>query len=29
VGADPHTIQQYLDYEVAQLKPGKSSPQKK
>jgi protein-disulfide isomerase len=29
VGADPHTIQQYLDYEVAQLKSGKSAPQKK
>ena len=28
VGADPHAIQQYIDYEVAQLKSGKS-PQKK
>jgi protein-disulfide isomerase len=28
VGADPHAIQQYLDYEVAQLKSGKSSPKK-
>lgn len=28
VGADPHAIQQYFDYEVAQLKSGKS-PQKK
>lgn len=28
VGADPHALQQYLDYEVAQLKSGKSQPKK-
>jgi protein-disulfide isomerase len=28
VGADPHALQQYLDYEVAQLNSGKSQPKK-
>jgi protein-disulfide isomerase len=28
VGSDPHVLQQYLDYEVAQLKSGKSQPKK-
>jgi protein-disulfide isomerase len=28
VGADPHALQQYLDYEVAQLKSAKTPPQK-
>jgi protein-disulfide isomerase len=28
VGADPHAIQQYIDYEVAQLKSGKTPPKK-
>jgi protein-disulfide isomerase len=28
VGADSHALQQYLDYEVAQLKSGKTSPKK-
>ena len=27
-GADPHTIQQYIDYELAQIKAGKSTPKK-
>jgi protein-disulfide isomerase len=27
-GADPHTIQQYIDYEVAQMKAGKTAPKK-
>ena len=27
-GADPHTVQQYIDYEVAQIKAGKSAPKK-
>jgi len=27
-GADPHTIQQYIDYEVAQIKAGKTAPKK-
>jgi protein-disulfide isomerase len=26
--ADPHTIQQYIDFEVAKIKPGKSAPKK-
>jgi len=27
-GADPHTVQQYIDYEVAQIKAGKTAPKK-
>jgi predicted DsbA family dithiol-disulfide isomerase len=27
-GADPHTIQQYIDYELAKIKTGKTTPKK-
>ena len=27
-GADPHTVQQYIDFEVAKIKPGKTTPKK-